>query len=88
MVVSDLPSHRELVTHGETGLTFTSGDAVRLAEAVRRVMQDSALRRKIVTQARTWIRDNLDPVLLARRRIDYYQSLFQNDPVSRIRVDE
>ncbi len=76
VVVSDLPSHLEIVTEGETGLTFASGNAAQLADALRRAVEDSHLRKKIAGQARTWVAESLVPDTLAQRRVEFYQSLF------------
>ena len=41
----------ELITHGENGLLFDSGDAAGLADALVSVIQNDGLRRRLATQA-------------------------------------
>ena len=55
VVVSDLPALREIVTPGETGLTFRAEDAEDLAEVLGRLLDDPALRARLGRQAREWI---------------------------------
>jgi glycosyltransferase involved in cell wall biosynthesis len=61
-VVSDIPPNRELITDGETGLTFRSGDAGDLARALRRAIDDPRERTRLAragqaaSAAYTWDR--------------------------------
>ncbi len=50
-VVSDIPPNRELITDGETGLTFRSGDAADLARALRRGIEDQDERVRLARAA-------------------------------------
>jgi glycosyltransferase involved in cell wall biosynthesis len=50
-VVSDIPPNLELITDGENGLTFRSGDAADLARALGRAIQDPALRERVARRA-------------------------------------
>jgi glycosyltransferase involved in cell wall biosynthesis len=52
VVVSDLPSLRELVGDGEAGATFRRGDARALAQRLVEVTSDAALRERYVQAAR------------------------------------
>jgi glycosyltransferase involved in cell wall biosynthesis len=56
VVVSDLPALREIVVPGETGLTFRAEDVDDLARTLGGLIDDPALRRRLGTQARAWIR--------------------------------
>ncbi len=51
IVASDLPAIRELVTHGEHALLVPPGDASALAEAVRELLADPALRDRLAANA-------------------------------------
>ena len=50
-VVSDIEPNKELITDGETGLTFRSGDAADLARALRRAIGDPAERVRLAVAA-------------------------------------
>lgn len=52
VVASGVGGLLEVVSNEQTGLHVPPGDTVALAEALRRVLSDSALREKIVIQAR------------------------------------
>jgi glycosyltransferase involved in cell wall biosynthesis len=56
VVVSDLPALREIVVPGETGMTFRAEDADDLARTLGVLLEDPALRQRLATQAREWIR--------------------------------
>jgi glycosyltransferase involved in cell wall biosynthesis len=49
VIVSDLPSNLELVQPEVNGLSFISGNARALAEAMARLMRDAPLRKRLIT---------------------------------------
>ncbi len=51
-VVSDLPGVRSVVLHGETGWCVPAGDAAALADALRTLLPDAALRERLGLAAR------------------------------------
>lgn len=55
VVVSDLPALREIVTPGETGLTFRPDDADDLAEVLAALLDDPTLRGRLGRRAREWV---------------------------------
>ncbi len=55
VVVSDVGGHLELVTDGETGLVFKSGDIEDLANKVVKLLLDNNLRMSIVDRARIYV---------------------------------
>jgi glycosyltransferase involved in cell wall biosynthesis len=57
---------RELVVDGETGLLVPPGDVGALAERMRRLANDPALRTRLGAAARRWVRLHNDPTALAR----------------------
>lgn len=66
VVVSDgPPGPQELVTHGETGLVVPVDDARSLAEALRTLASDAALRRRLGAAARERVREYDLPRALA-----------------------
>jgi len=71
VVVSDLPSLTELVTHGIDGSVFAVGDPRRLKERLRELESNSALRAALVEAARACItRHACDAV------VDRYAALY------------
>lgn len=52
IVAHDVGGNPELVAHGETGLLCPAGDSKRLADAIRRLAEDAALRRDMGARAR------------------------------------
>jgi len=55
LVVSDLPALREIVRHGETGLTYRPGDLDDFARQCTRLMTEPRLRDAIGAAARRWV---------------------------------
>jgi len=52
LVTTDVPGCRDFVRDGETGLIVPPNDSVALATAFRRLMNDTALRRRLAAAAR------------------------------------
>lgn len=55
VVAGDLPAIRELIDHDHSGLLVTPNDPAALAQAIQRLIADSALRRKFAERARSRI---------------------------------
>jgi glycosyltransferase involved in cell wall biosynthesis len=55
LVVSDVPPLREIVSPGETGLTFRPEDAADLTTVLDGLLDDDALRRRLGRRAREWV---------------------------------
>jgi glycosyltransferase involved in cell wall biosynthesis len=53
-VASDSPGLRDAVRHEQTGLLVPHGDVVALAEGLRRILQDTALRERLGNSARSF----------------------------------
>jgi hypothetical protein len=60
--------HESSITEGETGLIFRSENAFEIK--LRRLIDDSTLRRRIAANAYAWVRENR---LLGRHYRDRYQ---------------
>jgi PEP-CTERM/exosortase A-associated glycosyltransferase len=58
VVASDVGGHKELIRHGETGLLFPAGNAAALAECLERLLDFSALRKKLQKRGGTWVRQH------------------------------
>jgi glycosyltransferase involved in cell wall biosynthesis len=70
VVSSDLPAIRELITDGVDGLLVPAGDAERLASAVRRLLDDARLRRRLGGAARRAVVERFDVETNVRRLAD------------------
>jgi glycosyltransferase involved in cell wall biosynthesis len=57
VVASDVGGLRDLVTHGETGLSVPPGDVDALRAALERLLADRELRRRLGTNARERVRE-------------------------------
>ena len=64
LVASDIPATRELVSDGETGLIFPTGDVRGLAAMTRRAVQDRTLREAIGRSALAAVRAHAKPAIL------------------------
>ena len=60
VVTTRLAAIEELVTDEESGLLVPSGDSEALAQSLRRLLADAALRRRLATQARKVIEERFD----------------------------
>jgi rhamnosyl/mannosyltransferase len=71
--------------HDESGLTIPIGNAAALAQAARRITEDPALRARLSAGARARAIADFDDRVMARRSLDLYESLRQNqgDPSSK-----
>ena len=73
VVVSDLPALREIVTPGETGLTFRPDDPDDLAEVLAALLDDPTLRARLGRRAREWVAQERTWTANGRR----YRELFE-----------
>lgn len=74
-VVTAVPGNVDLVRHEETGLLFPHDDAEALAAALRRVLTDAALRRRLAAAARTHVEAHHDLDHIARRFVEEFETL-------------
>ncbi|MCC2634648.1 MAG: glycosyl transferase group 1 [Ramlibacter sp.] len=63
VIAPDVAGIPELVEHGKTGLLFTTGDWQQLAERMRILGEDAALRERLVAAARRRIEEEFDVAL-------------------------
>jgi len=73
-VVSDIPAHRELIVHGETGYLFETGNAVSMAETILTALEDQRSS-EVVANAANLIRDKYTWPVVARRLENVYNVL-------------
>ena len=60
MVTTRLGGIEELLTHEESGLLVTAGDTDSLANALRQLLADAELRRRLAFQARKVIEERFE----------------------------
>lgn len=60
VVASNLPAIAEAVRHEETGLLVSPGTPTELADAIERMVTDTALRQHVIGQARALVQDEFD----------------------------
>ncbi|MCK4659045.1 MAG: glycosyltransferase [Phycisphaerae bacterium] len=60
VVATDVPGNREVLHHGETGLLVPLGEAAAFGVALRRLVEDAELRRRIGQAARRYVIENHD----------------------------
>ncbi len=55
LIASDVGGHKELITHGETGILFPAGDVAALARELVRLIADPVSREELVSNAIHWV---------------------------------
>lgn len=78
MVASDVPGCREVVLHDVTGLTVPPRDSAALAEALRRLLTDTELRRRFGVAARHLAESTFDQRLIVEQTLAVYRGLLVN----------
>ncbi len=82
VVGSDIPGLRDLIKPDTTGLLFAEGSAEALAAAMKRVIEDSALRQAMGRNAQQLAQSYAWPEI-ARRHLELYTSLLKPQPEAR-----
>jgi glycosyltransferase involved in cell wall biosynthesis len=77
VVASDVGGLREVIRGGETGLLVPSGDVSTLADTLRRVSEDEALRQRLASAAGADVRSRFDGAAMASAYLRQYVSLAQ-----------
>ncbi len=75
LVATDVAGCREIVVEGETGLLVPPGDIDALAAALRRMIDDPALRSRRGLNARLRVAGGMDAATVGRRTVDVYLAL-------------
>ena len=75
VVASSVGGIPELVLEGETGFLVPPGDPHRLAGAIERLLDDSALRRRLGAAGRIRVAERFDLVSARQAHLDLYASL-------------
>lgn len=77
LVATDVPGCREVVKNGATGLLVPPHDVAALAEALARLMADSALRQAMGVAARALVEREFGAAAVARQTLALYQALLR-----------
>ena len=75
VVASRVGGNPELVTHGETGMLCEAGDTAGLADTLRLLMRDSALRGRLASHAAGEIRGRFARAVSAKRMGEIYEGV-------------
>jgi glycosyltransferase involved in cell wall biosynthesis len=65
----------EVVKHEKTGLVFEPGEHEELAEQINRLIEDKALRARIVKNALRMVEDRYSSRLMAKRHLSVYKAI-------------
>ena len=75
VVASDIPAHRELIRHGETG--FLASDPASMSRFVSDLMRDDGLRHRMGSEGRAYVREHLSTQASAAGYLELYRSMVQ-----------
>jgi phosphatidyl-myo-inositol alpha-mannosyltransferase len=84
VLASDIPGYRDVVRHGEDGLLVPAGDALALAEALRRLALDNRLRVQMALAARERAERFAWPSVAAEVLDSYEQALAVGRPATKL----
>jgi glycosyltransferase involved in cell wall biosynthesis len=72
IVTTDVPGCREIVRQDENGLLVPVRDAIGLADALQRLLENPSLRQKMAKNGRRIAVDEFDIMRVVRSTVDYY----------------
>ena len=75
VVVSDIPSNRELVQHEQTGLLFPHGDGAAMMKALKRVLEDAELAERLRRAGVHLIKERHSVEHMVQQHVDLYEKL-------------
>src|SRR5262249_48355423 len=75
VVTTDIPVLDEVVRHGENGWLVRYNDAAALAEGIRTVLGDAALRERLVAGGRQALRERFDESRLAAPMLEVVEGV-------------
>ncbi|MCA9916202.1 MAG: glycosyltransferase family 4 protein, partial [Anaerolineae bacterium] len=79
LVTTDTPGCREICRHEETGLLVPPNDTPALIAAVRRLIDDAALRQQLGIAGRQLVLDAFSLALVTHETLSLYEALLAND---------
>ncbi|MCB0354111.1 MAG: glycosyltransferase [Bdellovibrionales bacterium] len=78
VVASDVAALAEIVQDGKTGLLHKKGSAQDLADKLKTAIENEGLRHALGENARTWVVEERDWVILARRLASVHDSVLEH----------
>ena len=81
IVTTDLPGCRETVRDGVTGVLTRPGDVNGIADALRGLLEDPGLRRRMGEAGRKLAEERFDDLNIARQTLRVYEQLSEQKPV-------
>jgi phosphatidyl-myo-inositol alpha-mannosyltransferase len=84
VVASDIPGYRDVVRHGLDGLLVPAGDALALAESLRRLALEEPLRARMAASARERAERFAWPAVAAEVLDCYEQARAVGSPITRV----
>jgi len=82
IVATDVPGCRDVVEPGTTGLLVPSHDAAALADALRTLLSDTALRERMGREARRRVAAQFSLAAVQSATLELYRKLGQSRPIS------
>ena len=79
VVATEVGGTAEIIAHGQTGLLVPRADVEAMTAAMRRLLDEPALRRELEERARLRAREQFDPVASAGQIAALYERLLQNE---------
>ncbi|MGE5502828.1 MAG: glycosyltransferase [Actinomycetota bacterium] len=80
MIATDVPGCRELVHDGENGILVQPRDVPGLAEAIRRLARDPALRARMGARGRKMVVDTFSDDIVIAQHLDLYRRVLEGRP--------
>ena len=74
-VVTDINGSREIIIHGENGLIVPSKDTDALYEAMKQMLLDNNMRKKMAANARPLINSRFEKSFVQKCLIDFYAEI-------------
>ena len=87
-ICSDNGAQPEYVTNGVNGLLVPPGDEEALAQAINQLLNDTATRSRLGSQAQHDFQEKLDYPVFYQKMTELYRQLLENEPVVNIEAAE
>jgi len=78
VITTDATGSIDAVLHGVTGMVVQKGNSQALAEALKSLITNTALRTTLAQNSREWVMKNFDSRLVLKRQIRYFSDLVKD----------